>query len=725
VSSRTTEPETPPSGVLVVGDWLVDEHWMVGRHRSSTSNRTGRHHSRALHTDRCSVRSLCGAGQVATILHQAKYHGEPPFKLTGIGVWHPEDTASLAAMVDPGYNFGRTPHRLTAVPGKGESAPPVMHNLAAQATHVGTTRVIRIYENRPAGVDLLQRLDWELPLREPDTTRINRTAVELAASLRGISHIVVKDLRKGVITTGLVRALRKRFKKALWYVSSKEWDAPWLEELEPSALKLLFVPKIAAQRAILKRVIPSSWLTFSGPSKEALDALNALAKRFTAANIVIMPDDHHVLAYEPPPKAAEALGFALLAQHEKEPFFPFLPMASVFFPAIVAQLSTLALRAGPEEGALEPHRPAELLPILQDALTFTERWQAHERKRLSDPEWRPSQQQTLTMRDVPQRIERSGRWRQFGWSEADREWDMALQKLGLVTIADGQHVTREFQLWRGMTELPGYIACNPAKRLALSHIIREGRKLRETIPDERRHRSFLFVDVPGSGKSYMVDRLGHELGLEPKHFNVTRLTKKNEIFDWFHEIAAAQRSYGPPMLVFVDEINSKVDSQHIYDAFLEPLEDGKYVQGGSVWKLAPCLWIFAGTKDPAASRESDKGPDFESRLSHSVFHFHQPGKRESVISKVERVYVGVSCLLQRFPEVTRVSPPVLQAFYSLTDAVPREVRRFVWDFEEVQYSRVTPRNLPKEWRTRFAPAARKLYDAPDDERDLVEIKVFP
>jgi|WetSurMetagenome_2_1015567.scaffolds.fasta_scaffold30767_3 hypothetical protein len=36
--------------ILVVGDWIVDEHWVTGIHRSPTSSRTGQTHRRALHS---------------------------------------------------------------------------------------------------------------------------------------------------------------------------------------------------------------------------------------------------------------------------------------------------------------------------------------------------------------------------------------------------------------------------------------------------------------------------------------------------------------------------------------------------------------------------------------------------------------------------------------------------------------------------------------------------
>src|SRR5438552_1170654 len=100
-------------GVLVVGDWLVDEHWVVGDHRWPSSSRIGLRHSRALHSNKGSVRSLCGAGQVATILYQAQSACSDHFMdVFGLGSWHPGDTLSLANMLNPSNSQRKTPHRI-------------------------------------------------------------------------------------------------------------------------------------------------------------------------------------------------------------------------------------------------------------------------------------------------------------------------------------------------------------------------------------------------------------------------------------------------------------------------------------------------------------------------------------------------------------------------------------------------------------------------------------
>ena len=104
---------TEQTRVIVAGDWLVDEYWVVGPHRSQSSSRTGATHSRALQEGAGSVQSLCGAGQVATILHQATKNDRPANRIVGIGIWHPGDDEELKWMLNPAYNTRLNPHHLT------------------------------------------------------------------------------------------------------------------------------------------------------------------------------------------------------------------------------------------------------------------------------------------------------------------------------------------------------------------------------------------------------------------------------------------------------------------------------------------------------------------------------------------------------------------------------------------------------------------------------------
>ena len=271
----------------------------------------------------------------------------------------------------------------------------------------------------------------------------------------------------------------------------------------------------------------------------------------------------------------------------------------------------------------------------------------------------------------------------------------------------------------------------------------------------------MIVDLPGGGKSYMVECLARTLRIPHLRFNITQLLNRDSLVDCFEAIREEQdRGQHQPMLVFVDEINAKLDNQHVYDAFLEPLEDGSYTRQGRKFHLSPCMWIFAGTErpnQPGEDTKSDKGSDFESRLSGPILYLnrrrsgHQKAgemvedvhkkdpdrrkpdrpKRDELqeLTEVEQVYVGVAAIRATYEEVNKVSEKVLRAFRILPPNVgPRGIMRFVRSFQYVQYSRVMDRNLPKEWYKEFDinhDLINQWENTEDSDDSLVEIRTRP
>src|SRR5579863_427922 len=92
--------------ILVVGDWFVDDHWVLGTHRSSTSSRTGKRHLAALQEMSSATESLCGAGRTASVLWGAG------FSIIGVGLCSKSDDAVLLSLLDAKGSTGRNPHSL-------------------------------------------------------------------------------------------------------------------------------------------------------------------------------------------------------------------------------------------------------------------------------------------------------------------------------------------------------------------------------------------------------------------------------------------------------------------------------------------------------------------------------------------------------------------------------------------------------------------------------------
>src|ERR1700739_4218222 len=164
-----------PIEILVVGDWVVDENWVLAKHRSSSSTMEGRAHLRALGGLDSSVVTFCGAGRVARFLYWMNRFKEPTtkdpelwispdrrddeaFSIVGLGHWAEEDEPRLYKMFHPRYVNGINPFTLRRskprhIPYQqldGLYLQNIASAYAAPNQHdpwneVGTTRIYRLY----------------------------------------------------------------------------------------------------------------------------------------------------------------------------------------------------------------------------------------------------------------------------------------------------------------------------------------------------------------------------------------------------------------------------------------------------------------------------------------------------------------------------------------------------------------------------------------------------
>lgn len=283
--------------ILVLGDWVVDDNWVVGGiHRSPLSTNVGIYHHLSLHHPQNAVREICGAGLVASLLRWA----EPleDYNIAGVGLWHDGDTGFIRSMFDPKNHVGSIPYRVTKPPYKSTNSQsnedsnltpsnedlnddPILkrvklHNLAdilleapdqyftveAVATTpagqvgendtrsgFGTSRVFRFYQKERSSLKQLQRIDWELPApldEHSEPAWINKKLLQIDAARnvldnmitnigkdQTISAVVVKDMNKGVVSAALIELLLQ---------DNRLSDVPWYiatRRWKPNWLKLL------------------------------------------------------------------------------------------------------------------------------------------------------------------------------------------------------------------------------------------------------------------------------------------------------------------------------------------------------------------------------------------------------------------------------------------------------------------------------------------------------
>jgi hypothetical protein len=563
-----------------------------------------------------------------------------------------------------------------------------------------TSRMIRIYRPDQEGDISFERFDWEPPLRPVnwDDDRLYRVLNQILEGLGGRppDAIVIKDLLKGAVTNDLVRGLARMFGRGTstrWYVSSKQWKPDWLELLKQVDLRLLFVPEVAAQEALRDEEELSCWITNSAhPAREAIAQIDKLHEMVVSAGndpiIIVMPSGMRLVC-----RAESGAGNAQcfvqpLTELKKVP----VPMggASVLFPAFMACLEDLHRLGGPAD-----HGSA-----LTHSLQCTSDWVIAEGQRVTDParwdadpySWNPMPR----LLDVTAaRFPAEHSVTQSDWTVEWDHWEDALDPIrgdGLGVVMESPEEP-QLQLWRAMTEIDGYICVESRRRENLRRLARCAKNFAQS-PDY--HAASMLVSAPGSGKTFLIDKLAEVSGLETIPFNVTHLSTRGEILNWFTQILEKQNnSPGSNFLVFIDEINADLAGSKPYSAFLSPLEDGVFVKEGRTFNLKPCFWIFAGTANPDPG--SDKGSDFVSRLTLAPVDLN-PQPRHPTEPALERVYLGASLLRHTFRDVRTVSKHVLQAFWHLPPSVRvRDMKRFVREFSEVQYTRVTAKSVPAHW----------------------------
>jgi len=672
--------------VLVVGDWIVDEHWITGQHRTTTSSRTSDDYCRVLSSPDSNIQSLCGAGLVASILSSPQTSADhappvpPNFEVWGLGLWHPADRQVLEQMLNPAFTNGRTHHRLSTTPTNGEVNNKLfsLNDLAGTDFFVGTTRVIRIYERHHGRPRLKQRIDWDAPLPQDKLDILFKNAAkQLQVFPQDITHIVVKDLGKGVVRGDLIEALVKQFSKARWYVSSKNWRPSWLNVIPVKNIAICLIPQVAAQLAINdSNTNVDCWLTPAGvPSKEALEFLRHY---FPASRVVVLPDNSRLLAFD-----GQTSGYVQTASLPSDET-KLTQMASVFLPALIAhQLRNPATNAFGDS--------------LGHALAYTENWRILDQARLRFEGWTQEKQPDLHY-DYRLKI-RDPQWLSFNWGQMVHDWESASKDCGVITKRTGMDAPREeLHLWRGMTELSGYISCIPEKRKHIQQILRDGRRFVGRAGNERKHQSYVIVDKPGSGKSYLIDRLAESLKMNVLKFNLTQLTGLQDLLACFDKIRSEQERHKTvPLLLFFDELNAKVGENYYLGGFLEPMDDGAYTQHGLAHRLLPAFWIFAGTEFPKTTSASLKVGDFESRLARKPMVLSGATGADDELHRVERVYMGVAAIRNVYQDVTQVSADVLWIFRNLEKQVgPRDITRIVRNCENVQYGRVGLEQMPAD-----------------------------
>jgi len=642
--------------ILVAGDWVVDEYWYLVRQHSEISSHTGFVHYRASKKPTERVLDLCSAGHVARVLFSLRPLEAKSYTIWGIGDWNAGDTEHLEHLIHAGaapecqaslanYSLGRRfcDHRPEGI------------RLFPLHQDAQTTRVVRLYRSSGSGIEQLNRVDWESPL--DSSTKRSAALPDGLPSTDIVKSVVIHDLCKGGITAELIEALNERYPSAMWYVRTKSTKPEWLKVIKKKIALFLVGPEVAEPGNPW-----GSWLSGKKISYQSFSYLRKIDGKAT----IVLSDQREVIG---------RVNDGQECLTAKAPM-PNDSSLQVGWPS--ALLAALVHISHNTANRLEQHS-------MEQALLWA---QEHAGMPVDDS----SADDSLRSENPVVVIE--------PWDTQESEWTSAMRDMGIIPAGDGG--LSFLEVWRGASDLPGYVACIQGKRDAVIDI---GKRLRAFTrsADPARSLSILLQADPGSGKTHLAKLLAQKFDLSLQSFDITTMLHRDDLLDLFDAIATEQANNpNRRVLVFVDEINSSLDGAGVYGAFLAPLEQGVYVRRGRVFSLRPCVWIFAGTNSES---KTEKVSDFEQRLTATVkLDFKSLSEsartdtaRQDVRQKarLEQVYLGATMIQQRYRDVEKVGESLLRTFFDLPseESPARKIRKSVEELRNVQRGVVTLQNL--------------------------------
>lgn len=215
-------------------------------------------------------------------------------------------------------------------------------------------------------------------------------------------------------------------------------------------------------------------------------------------------------------------------------------------------------------------------------------------------------------------------------------------------------------------------------------------------PNPGRPLSLAVFGSPGSGKSFSINQIAEQIDnrrIYKMVFNLSQFREYEELVAAFHKIRNITLS-GKMPLVFFDEFDA--DGLKWLKFFLAPMQDGEFMEKGTIYNLGASIFVFAGgtcatfeqfSAEKAGAEEQLrqlKLPDFVSRLRGFInikgpnpvddHYYHDYLRGEQVLWKDENYIIRraklIRSLLERIPhacdlfgpgKTLQIDPGVLRA----------------------------------------------------------------
>lgn len=670
-------------------------------------------------------------------------HVEKSYDLFGLGNWYKDDTEIIEHLI---HARDRSEGGYAAIasfciePQKCKDKVDII--LGALRPLYPTIRVIRQYNLKGNEFKQTNRIDWEpssellkSPKYNPEEVTFSEL-LEKTLSSKQIDAIVIEDHNKGVIEEGIIDALNKysNAQKAKWYIRTKRKGdelKKLLERINKEIELLVLGPEVASRSYPCEALLVNK----TKITRQAFDLIKELKEKYNIyekrlKNIVLLSDEREVLAVLKNDKCIAGKSSKTPTQLNQ------VGWTTVLFASLTHEMyKNVGEKC--EGKSIESDN-------IKNAINYTDklggvsvpesiRLNEESKTEESDDGLKP-EPDVKDLTDTWDEIAR--KWRQAMGRDEKEGSQNEIETYGIITKKNKDKKEKKvLEVWRGSTDLPGYLVWVDGKRQYIKQI---WQKLSEfkTTADINRHIAILLHADPAAGKSFLAEKLSDSIDFKFIQRDITQMIHCDDLLDLFDDIATAQAEKGSRVLVFVDEINARLEGNHVYGAFLTPIESGYYIRRGVKFKLKPCVWIFAGTKSASKEEEKkeEKLPDFKSRMTIIVDmdyksleekYKNEPGvaqlKKEA---KLEQVYIGAIKIRDHFPDVSKVSEAILKKFYELdpSDNPYREIRKLAASLQNVQYGIVKRKNCTSyEWKERLGPEYSDWSNEEENEKDFIEL----
>ncbi len=734
--------------ILVIGDWFVDENWLIAKHNTYSSSHVGHSHYLSKHTevDKRMI-SLCGASEILEVLRQ--YFKEiDKLNIIGFGSWNTLDDDILQCTLCSDHSGEKhltpyTIHSLRAVQvddngnricpykalkndeNKDCTYHPNLKNLSYSGKRASTNRIIRCYEGHGSGKPkLLHRIDWQLPVTKLDYTQFDSLPEDVIA-------VIIEDHGKGVVNPETIKAIIAKLgdiSKIAWYIRSKIESPLWMETLKENQAKIrinVIDHKLAKYTKGSRR-----WLSNKELGRASLELLGTMTgdriwvhgepepkkedvpENHTERAAIIFDDNTFIS------KDKEACYFIDTSLGSEQPIS--IGRTTMFFVSLIAQ--DLLESQGNDFGK-------QCYMSLKCGYEWSKK--ASDAWNKGDLTLYGDYKKALNLISDDQKFESElQRVKKETYKLAWSDWNESSKNQGIL---EKKESGKKFEMWRGEGVLKDYICVGGPKRNNINELVDRISKFND---DSRPIHPFncLLVASPGWGKSYLAKCVASHFNMNYLEFSIAQMATTKDLIDCFDTICSFQGKTKGKTLIFIDEVNSEIEGNPAMGLLLSPIWDGSFYKDGKTYQLSPSIWMFASTSptsdiiNPEEGREINKGSDFVSRLNGPIIELDAPeGKQSRLISlikklkrelviglyqkdedpyddimtilphyiKTEHVYLGISLLNNFWGPISKIQIEVLQLLYEI---VPingfRSLEFYISKCQNIQRGSVVCSNMP-------------------------------